>query len=71
MRVVDDVKLRKLIADNFLNLTELAREADLSLVTVMRTANGKNNPSVRTLKKICKVLGCEPKDIIKEVNENE
>lgn len=71
MRQFSTEKTRKLLADRFMTITELAKQSDVSLVTTMRVVNGRQNPSLKTINKFCKALKCKPQEITSEVNENE
>jgi transcriptional regulator with XRE-family HTH domain len=42
---------------------ELATAAGVTLATVSYAENGLTNPKMRTIRKICKALGVQPRDV--------
>ena len=62
---VDVQKLRRLREDRVLSQRELARMADLAYGTVWRIENGFPEARTSTIRKLAKVLGVEPRELVK------
>lgn len=60
-----EVHLDKLLADRGMTLTELAEQAGVTVVNLSVLKNGRAR-AVRfsTLTAICRVLGCQPGDLL-------
>lgn len=70
MKKINGEKIRQILEENFMTITELAKLSDVSLVTAMRVINNANYPRLSTLKKIAKALNCNPQDLIIEVEND-
>jgi len=55
--------LRRIRAERFLSQRELARQAGLHAITVVRLEAGATAPSTRTVRALAAVLGVEPRDL--------
>lgn len=64
---IDKAKFDRLLYLKALNYTELAELAGVQVMTISKMANGKTTPRAATLRKITKVLDCQPVDILEEV----
>lgn len=67
MRPIDTKKLNNLIQENYYTYVDLMKLTGLSNTGLVKIRTGKSkvvHPS--TLKKLCKVLKCEPNDILKD-----
>ncbi len=58
-------KLKRLREDRVLSQRELARMANLAYGTVWRLENGYPEARTRTIRKIARVLGVEPRELVK------
>jgi DNA-binding XRE family transcriptional regulator len=56
-------KLRVLREKSFITQDELAKAAGIALVTLNRLENNKQKPSFKTIRKLAKALGVEPREI--------
>ena len=63
---VDEAKLQRLREERVLSQRELARLAGPTHQTVWRYENGWTNAHPRTIRKIAKALGVEPKELVKK-----
>lgn len=57
-------KMQKIMTMKLYDNAKLAAACGVSANTISRIKNGITEPRVETLEKICKVLDCEPKDLI-------
>ena len=64
-----EVHLDKLLADRGMTLTELAERANVSVVNLSVLKNGARAVRFSTLTAICRVLTCQPGDLL-SVREN-
>ena len=65
------INLDILLVKRKISLTELAKAVDLSLTNLSMLKNGKvRGMRFETLEKICKVLDCQPGDLL-EYHPNE
>ena len=64
-----EVHLDKLLADRGMTLTELAERANVSVVNLSVLKNGARAVRFSTLTAICRVLMCQPGDLL-SVREN-
>lgn len=55
--------LRKLRVDRFLSQRELARQAGLHAITLVRLEAGTTAPSTRSVRALAAALGVEPRDL--------
>jgi transcriptional regulator with XRE-family HTH domain len=55
--------LRRIRAERFLSQRELARQAGLHAITVVRLEAGATAPSTRTVRALAAALGIEPRDL--------
>lgn len=62
---VDTAKLKQLREENVLSQRELARRAGLTQMTVWRLENGFTEAHPQTIRKIARVLGVEPRELVK------
>jgi transcriptional regulator with XRE-family HTH domain len=62
---VDVPKLKELREEAVLSQRELARMANLSYGTVWRIENGFSEVHPATIRKLARVLGVEPKELVK------
>lgn len=69
MLKVDKTKYDKRLALKCISNKELAEATGLNVMTISRLANGQTVPRPATIRKITKVLDCEPADILEEVDE--
>ena len=58
------VKLKELLRDNNISQKQLADELNTSQPTVNRWIKGENEPSLKTLVKICEILNTTPNYIL-------
>ena len=61
---VDVQKLKRLREDRVLSQRELARMANLAYGTVWRIENGFPEARTSTIRKLAKVLGVEPRELV-------
>ena len=61
---VDGEKMRELRDDKLLTQTQLAQLAHVALDTVWRLENGISGGQQTSIKKIARVLGVEPKELV-------
>ena len=66
------IRLDRMLADRKMQLSELAEKVDVSIVNLSNLKTGKVK-AVRcsTLNAICKVLNCQPGDILEYVEDDE
>ncbi|GGG14966.1 transcriptional regulator [Lysinibacillus alkalisoli] len=66
------IRLDRVLADRKMQLTELAKEVDVSIVNLSKLKTGKVR-AVRfsTLAAICKALDCQPGDILEYVDDED
>ena len=57
-------QLRKARERALLTQEELAARADLGVPTISRIENGRVEPHFRTIRKLAKALGMEPRDLV-------
>ena len=57
-------QLRKVRERALLTQEELAARADLGVPTISRIENGRVEPHFRTIRKLAKALGMEPRDLV-------
>jgi transcriptional regulator with XRE-family HTH domain len=55
--------LRRLRVERFLSQRELARQAGLHAITLVRLEAGATAPSTRTVRALAAALGVEPRDL--------
>jgi transcriptional regulator with XRE-family HTH domain len=55
--------LRRLRVERFLSQRELARQAGLHAITLVRLEAGGTAPSTRSVRALAEVLGVEPRDL--------
>jgi HTH-type transcriptional regulator, competence development regulator len=60
---VDGMKLRELREDRTLSARELAEAAGVHYNTVLRLENNQGGAQPRTLRKLAKALGVEPREL--------
>ena len=66
---VNKAKFEKLLALKAMNAAELAEATGLSVMTISKLSRGLTVPRAATMRKITQVLGCEPADLLEEVEE--
>lgn len=59
-------EIRKYLAETGLTQAQLAAKAGVSKPTIENLARDLHGPSVETAKRLAKVLGCEPWDLLKD-----
>ena len=59
-------KLRRLREEMVLSQRELARMANLAYGTIWRLENGFSEARTSTIRKIARVLGVEPRELVKK-----
>ena len=59
-------ELRKLITLKGLTRAGLSRELGVSTTAIYKITSGRNGASPETLRKLCKVLECDPDEIVEE-----
>ena len=69
MLKVNKNKLEKLLALKAMSNADLAEATGLSVMTISKLSRGLTVPRATTVRKITTVLGCEPADILEEVEE--
>jgi transcriptional regulator with XRE-family HTH domain len=62
---VDVTKMKELREEKVLSQRELARMAGLTQMTVWRLENGYRDARPGTIRKLARVLGVEPKELVK------
>jgi transcriptional regulator with XRE-family HTH domain len=62
---IDVQKLKVLREERVLSQRELARMADLAHGTLWRIENGFSEVHPQTIRKLARVLGVEPKELVK------
>ncbi len=60
--------IKKLRLEKGLTSVELGYECDMDKPNINRLENGKTNPTILTLQRICKALKIELIDLFKELN---
>jgi transcriptional regulator with XRE-family HTH domain len=63
---VDVTKMKALREEKVLSQRELASMAGLTQMTVWRIENGYRDARPQTIRKLARVLGVEPKELVKE-----
>ena len=63
---VDGAKLRKLRRERALSQQDIERETGVSQGTLSDLEQGKRGARASTLRKLAKVLGVQPKELMKE-----
>ena len=66
---VDVTKMKKLREEKVLSQRELASMAELTQMTVWRIENGYRDARPQTIRKLARVLGVEPKELVKREGE--
>ena len=61
---IDPTKPRELREKRGLSVRGLAKEAGISTETVYSVEHGKRRPSMKTLGKIARALGVDPRDLL-------
>ena len=56
--------LRELRLAKFFSLRDLAEQADLNYMTIHRLEQGKQEATLRTIRKLAKALGVEPGELV-------
>lgn len=56
-------RLKEIIEEKGISQNALAKATGISTAAISKIINGSNGGSVRTLKKICKHLGIDPKEV--------
>lgn len=64
---VDTEKLKRQMAIHFTNGARLAPVIGISKTAMYKILRGANQPSPDTFKKLCEVLECDPRDLLREV----
>lgn len=66
------LRLDKMLADRKMSLNELSEKVGISIVNISKLKNGHVS-AIRfsTLNGICKVLNCQPGDILEYVEDND
>ena len=59
-----ELKLKELRTGRFLTQRELARQAGISQVTIVRLEQGKQEPTFSTIRKLAAALGVEPSELV-------
>jgi len=62
-------RLRREVEITKKSKAQLAREIGIDSTTLFHYLSGRNFPTLVTLKKICKVLGCDYQDILGPLDE--
>jgi transcriptional regulator with XRE-family HTH domain len=62
---VDVTKMKRLREERVLSQRELATMAGLTQMTVWRIENGYRDARPQTIRKLARVLGVEPKELVK------
>lgn len=57
-------RLRELRLAKFFSLRDLAEQADLNYMTIHRLEQGKQEATLRTIRKLAKALGVEPGELV-------
>ena len=60
---MDVMRIRELMRAAGMNQHDLAREIGCSQSSVSNMMTGKREPRVSLFKRLCKALGCDPRDI--------
>lgn len=68
--VIDEMRLRQLREYKVLSQRELAREAGLAYGTVWRLENGYADARPMTVRKLAKVFGVEPRELLAKGDTN-
>jgi transcriptional regulator with XRE-family HTH domain len=63
---VDVTKMKTLREERVLSQRELASMAGLTQMTVWRIENGYRDARPQTIRKLARVLGVEPKELVKK-----
>lgn len=66
MRILIELKLDVILAENKMTLTQLSEKLNMSNVNLSNIKNGKiKGMRFTTLNELCKSLHCQPGDILK------
>lgn len=65
-KFVDTTKFTKMLHDKNIFQSELAKLSGVSTFTIQNLVYHRSKPQKTTLKKICDVLKCEPRDILED-----
>ena len=60
-------KLKRQLAIKFTNGARLAPAIGISKTAMYKILRGENQPSPDTFKKLCEVLECDPRDLLKGI----
>lgn len=63
---IDMKKVEELALDKFWSMSELAKQSNLNVTTLLGLKAGKRRASLLTIKKISAALGVEMSEIIKQ-----
>lgn len=63
---IDMQKVQTLALDKFWTMSELSRQADVSVTTLLGLKAGRQRASLMTIRKISAALGVSMKDITKQ-----
>jgi transcriptional regulator with XRE-family HTH domain len=66
---VDVTKMKRLREERVLSQRELASMAGLTQMTVWRIENGYRDARPQTIRKLARVLGVEPKELVKKEDQ--
>ena len=66
---ISKTKLDKRLALKAMSAADLAEATGLNVMTISKLSRGLTVPRATTVRKITKVLDCEPADILEEVGE--
>jgi transcriptional regulator with XRE-family HTH domain len=66
---VDVTKMKALREERVLSQRELATMAGLTQMTVWRIENGYRDARPQTIRKLARVLGVEPKELVKKEDQ--
>jgi transcriptional regulator with XRE-family HTH domain len=66
---VDVTKMKALREEKVLSQRELASMAGLTQMTVWRIENGYRDARPQTIRKLARVLGVEPKELVKKEDQ--
>lgn len=64
-------ELKRIRTERGMSISELARRSGVSRITVSDIESGESNPTVKTIKSICKVLDKSPAEIFFTSNVNQ
>lgn len=63
---ISEEKLNKAMQRKLMTIQDIAKETGLNPNTIGRARAGQVAPRMRTIKKICAALDCDPEDILTE-----